>query len=111
MGARGPKPKVPIESIVDAYTYAASRGIPTTRYIADRYGLTIQNTTSRVHRARRAGLIATAPNQTMGARRHRRAVDVARALGVSYEALVEAVMTHANGDLRVGKAWTRMPSP
>ena len=89
-----------LQLVASTYTSAALAGIAPARAVQTALGSSRPTAQRRIALAREAGLMPTVPERTKVAR-NKRAVAVAAALGVSYDDLMAAVRTHANGDLRV----------
>lgn len=84
-----------LRGIAIVYRYAAREGHPPVQAVARLLGVGLRTATRRIAEARRAGLLGDV------AIHNRKVAAVAKSLGVTYEALANAVVQHAGGDLRI----------
>lgn len=84
--------------VAEIYRRAADTGEPPARAVSEALSIPMPTANAWIRRAKDLGLLDEATRL-----RNAKAVRVAAALGVSYEALVAAIVEHADGDLRVGK--------
>lgn len=95
--------KQPIDyaELAKVFCDAVERGEPPAKAVEAHFGLPTSTASKRISEARKLGHLA----HGHGWRdlRNRKALAVARALGVTYEDLVRAVQEHAGGDLRLGR--------
>ena len=88
--------------VAEVYVEALEAGDPPTKAVQDTWGLTRSAAAKLVARVRAAGhLPATTQGVTGGF--SPKVYAVAHALGVEPEALHEAVIKHADGDLRIAQ--------
>ncbi len=90
-----------LDVVAACYTAAAQEGAPPTMAVRDRFGVAKSTAEGWICQARSAGLLR---HVSPGARtaRNPKALAVATALGLEYDALITAVQEHADGNLRVG---------
>lgn len=91
------------KQVAEIYCAAVESGRAPVRAVRDRFAISLRTATNYVASARKAGLIPSEHGNALT--RLAPAMRVANALGVSYEALVAAVVEHGtNGRLIVGKS-------
>ena len=88
-----------LAKVAEVYAGASDSGGGGTLAVQQHFSVSRSTAGAWVGRARAAGLLAGVPPQGV----NQRAKAVAAALGVSYEALIAAVLVHAGGDLRVSR--------
>lgn len=94
------------EVVAAEYLAAIARNESPTAAVAERCGLTYNAARDKIHRARVKGVL---PATTQGKRRTQcgvanpKLLAVAQAIGVAPDLLFEAVIEHADGDLRLRK--------
>jgi hypothetical protein len=86
-----------IENTARVYEDAIARGVPPIKEVMDRLGLTKPTAIRRIRAARDSGVLPedARPNHSQ------KLVAVAQALEVDPDKLVDAILEHADGDLRV----------
>ncbi len=91
----------PLDVVAACYTAAAQAAESPTNAVRDRFGVAKSTAEGWICQARSAGLLRQV---SPGARtaRNPKALAVATALGLEYDALITAVQEHADGNLRVG---------
>lgn len=93
--------RVDYQKVAEVYRAAVLRGDPPTKAVREAFDICQSTAGQRVQRARQAGLLPEASGRGEHLTRNRRALLVADALGVEYDALVAAIHEHAEGDLRL----------
>ena len=88
-----------LAKVAEVYSSASERGDGGTLAVQHHFGVSRSTAGTWVGRARSAGLLEGVKPQGI----NQRAKAVAAALGVSYDDLIAAILTHADGDLRVSK--------
>lgn len=86
-----------IEQAARAYESAVGRGVPPLRHVMGQLGLTRATAIRRVRAARDYGLLGEDTRPTYSGK----LIAVADSLSVDPERLRQAVLDHADGDLRV----------
>lgn len=91
-----------MQEAADLYNDAVSKGENPAQIVATYSNISMRTAGYRISHARAAGLIPPLVGKKTG-KRNKRALDVAAALGIDYDLLVDAVINHAGGDLRVSR--------
>jgi hypothetical protein len=91
---------VTLARVAKIYLAAGQKGLPPTKAVREHFGLAQSTAGYWVAKARNANLLPPMGAGSNGSR-NAKALRVAKALGVDYDALVRAVKRHANGDLRI----------